>query len=185
MDYDVVYQSFYPRVLGFFLHSGVDRDVARDLTQTVFLRVWKNWKTIDGGTVDSLAPWIFTITRNLFLNHLRDGKSPRHRPRGAWVSIENPAEHEEPVAERMAAVEPNALEELLDKERRAHVEAAITHLPPRMRHCLRLYLGGFKYEEIACLLKVSIETVKSQLFQAKQKLKETLGSDLPRSEVPT
>lgn len=183
MDYEATYQHFYPRVLGFFLRKGAERDLARDLTQSVFLRVWKNWKTTDGGPVESLAPWIFTITRNLFLNHLRDGMAPKNRPRGSFVSIENPGEHDENVAEKLAGEEPDALDELLANEREAKVQTAIEALPPRMRRCVLLYLEGFKYEEIATLMLTSIETVKSQLFQSKVKLKEALSTDLPGRSV--
>jgi|CXWL01.1.fsa_nt_gi RNA polymerase sigma-70 factor (ECF subfamily) len=175
MDYDVVYQNFYPRVLGFFLHSGVGADEARDLTQTVFLRVWKNWKTIDGGTVASLGPWIFTVTRNLFLNHLRDGKALRNRPRGSFVSIENPSEREEQLAERLASNEPDPLDELMASERQDLLHSSIEELPARMKECLLLHLEGFRYHEVATLMQTSIETVKSQLFQAKMKLKKALA----------
>lgn len=183
MDYEATYQHFYPRVLGFYLHKGVERDLARDLTQTVFLRVWKNWKTTDGGTVESLAPWIFTITRNLFLNHLRDGMAKKNRPRGSFVSIENPEVQDAPLAEGLATEEPDALDELLAGEREQQVRVSIEQLPPRMRRCVLLYLEGFKYEEIATLMLTSIETVKSQLFQAKVKLKEALSTDLPGRSV--
>jgi RNA polymerase sigma-70 factor (ECF subfamily) len=78
----------------------------------------------------------------------------------------------EPIAE-----EPSALESLIARERREKLRAALQKLPAQMRTCCILrYERGLKYQEIAKIMKISIETVKAHLHQARKRLIETLGN---------
>ena len=74
---------------------------------------------------------------------------------------------------------PNQLERLIDRERLTQVEALVAAMPEPMRTCFGLrYDHGYKYREIAVLMRVSIDTVKAHLHQAKERLKEKLALDL-------
>ena len=75
------------------------------------------------------------------------------------------------------------LDAVLLKERRGQLEEAIRELPRQMRRCLvlRVY-RELSYREIATALKLSIDTVKAHLFQARKKLKERLN-DLDLEEL--
>ena len=60
-------------------------------------------------------------------------------------------------------------------ERREQLRSALEELPPRMRDCLLLRLDkGLKYREIAEIMNTRVDTVKSQLYQAKERLKDFL-----------
>ena len=70
------------------------------------------------------------------------------------------------------------LEDLLEKERFERLRAAIRELPPLVRRCFLLrYHGEYKYREIAFLMKISIQSVRAHLHQAKLRLKLNLEDD--------
>jgi RNA polymerase sigma factor (sigma-70 family) len=61
---------------------------------------------------------------------------------------------------------------VLERERTVALSQAIQGLPEQMRTCFLLrYDQGRKYKEIAVLMKISIDTVKAHLFQARKRLK--------------
>jgi RNA polymerase sigma-70 factor (ECF subfamily) len=70
-------------------------------------------------------------------------------------------------------------------EQRAVLRQALAELPPKMRRCVLLRIDqDLKYREIAALLRVSIETVKSQLSQARDRLEAEVGRYFARQEGP-
>ena len=65
---------------------------------------------------------------------------------------------------------------MIKRERSARLRSALQELPPQMRTCCVLrYVRGLKYQEIATVMKISIETVKAHLHQARKRLIEKLG----------
>jgi RNA polymerase sigma-70 factor (ECF subfamily) len=72
---------------------------------------------------------------------------------------------------RQSPAPQSPLEDLLEKERLDRLRAAILEMPPQMRRCFFLrYLRGYKYREIAYLMKISIQTVRAHLHQARSRL---------------
>lgn len=70
---------------------------------------------------------------------------------------------------------PDPREEILARERRRKLREAVTRLPERMQRCVTLRIErGLKYREIAVIMQISIDTVKTQLYQARHRLKEDL-----------
>jgi RNA polymerase sigma-70 factor (ECF subfamily) len=64
-------------------------------------------------------------------------------------------------------------------ELQIHLDEAICALPDKMRACFMLFaIEGFKQDEIAEMLDVTVGTVKSHIFQAKEKLKQSLKGEL-------
>jgi len=56
------------------------------------------------------------------------------------------------------------------------LSSALAQLPPQMRRCVELRFGQeLKYREIAAVMKISVDTVKSHLFQAREHLRQIVG----------
>lgn len=73
------------------------------------------------------------------------------------------------------AISVDPLEETLRDESRRLLREAVGELPPSMRRCVQLRIDrSLKYREIAAILMVSVDTVKTQLHQARQRLKGDL-----------
>jgi RNA polymerase sigma-70 factor (ECF subfamily) len=158
------------RVRNFFLQRGFPAEDARDLTQDVFLRVFKGIATfrLEAG----FKTWLFEIADHVYQNELRRRGAGKRK--GWEISIETGGQDEDgqPAAIEPPPSEPRALKDLEEQERAEALSRAIQELPEQMRTCFLLRYGqGRKYKEIAALMKISIDTVKAHLFQAKKRLK--------------
>ena len=176
-----IFEAFHGRVAGFFRSRGFGEDEALDLTQETFVRVFQSMGDLRSEA--SLAPWILRIAANVWKNEIRFRKAGKRDARE--VSLDD-AETEGEVAE-VAALEgtesPDPLEEVLSAERLGAMAKCLEGLPPRMRRCLVLHVyQERRYQEIADLLEISIQAVKSHIHQAKQKLGECVARRLAGGE---
>jgi RNA polymerase sigma-70 factor (ECF subfamily) len=145
---------------------------AEDISQQVFLRIWRNAKRYQPSA--KFTTYLFTITRNLVFNETR------RRGRKKEVSSE---EREETSHHQIAdSPERRPDAELLQAELSQAVDAAISSLPEtqRMAVVLRRY-EQLSYEEIAEVLQLSVSAVKSLLFRARSTLRESLAGYLGES----
>lgn len=142
---------------------------AEDISQQVFLRVWRNAKRYRPDA--KFTTYLFTITRNLVFNETR------RRGRKKEVSADEREENSHQLIEDSPDRQPDS--ELLQSELQAAVDAAIAKLPEtqRMAVVLRRY-EQLSYEEIAVILKLSVSAVKSLLFRARTSLREALSDYL-------
>lgn len=142
---------------------------AEDISQQVFLRIWRNARRYRPDA--RFTTYLFTITRNLVFNETR------RRGRKKEVSADEREENSHHQIEDSPDRRPDA--ELLQSELREAIDAAIAALPEsqRMAVVLRRY-EQLSYEEIAAVLGLSVSAVKSLLFRARSALRETLGAYL-------
>jgi len=169
-----LFELYYSMVYHFFAKRGFSPDECLDLTQETFLGIY--------GSIGSFrreAPfetWLFRIAANVYRKRLRRQSASKRS--GQEVCLESDAELARAALEDRAAGDlprgPNG--DVLRKERSRLLREAIEALPDQMRKCLilRCY-RELKYREIAEVLRLSPDTVKAHLFQARQRLKESLG----------
>lgn len=169
-----IFEHYYPWVRGFFSRRGHSPEAAEDLAQETFLRVFREIDSFRGHS--SFDSWLFAVAANLLRNERRRrGRQKRDAPE---LSMDEPAAPGEPPRHQIAAGEASPARQAYERERREALARAVERLPPQMRQCLALRLDQeLKYREIARLLKISIQTVKSHLFQARQRLGEELGEE--------
>lgn len=148
---------------------------AEDISQQVFLRIWRNAKRYQPSA--KFTTYLFTITRNLVFNETR------RRGRKKEVSSEEREENAHHQIADSPERRPDA--ELLQAELSQAVDAAISSLPEtqRMAVVLRRY-EQLSYEEIAEVLQLSVSAVKSLLFRARASLKDALSCYLRDSGEP-
>jgi RNA polymerase sigma-70 factor (ECF subfamily) len=151
------------------LHLLGDRDEALDLSQEVFLRVFRTLSSFRGQS--ALRTWIYRIVINQARNRQRWW---RRRHRASQVSLDEHLQQFGDV-ESKGDVLPDRL--LASKEAAARLWEALDRLPFDQRTALILReIDGLRYEEIAFSLGVAIGTVKSRLTRARQALRaELLG----------
>ena len=154
---------------GLATHLLGDREEALDLSQEVFLRVFRTLHRFRGQS--SLRTWIFRIVVNQVRNRQRWW---RRRQRSNQVSLdEHIRDHGEMVLGADASTPDR---ELTRKEIGARLKTAIQNLPFEQRTALVLReVEGLKYEEIAFSLGLPVGTVKSRLTRARQALRVELG----------
>ena len=156
-------------VFGLALHLLGDRDEALDLSQEVFLRVFRTIATFRGQS--ALRTWIYRIVINQARNRQRWW---RRRRRADQVSLDDHLQQFGDM-ESQTDVLPDRL--LASKETASRIWQALDRLPFDQRTALVLReVDGLRYEEIAFSLGVAVGTVKSRLTRARQALRaELLG----------
>jgi len=138
---------------------------ATEITQETFLAAWQGLPTFRG---DARFPtWLYRIAYNCSLKQLEQ----RKRDRALQVALE---------AERTlgnANDEQRENAELDARDRQLLVQEHLSHLPAKYRIVLILrHLQDMTYEEMAEILTMPIGTIKTQLFRARNLLKERLQS---------
>ena len=137
-------------------------DDARDVAQDVFLRVAEHVDEFDGQ--HRFFSWIYRIAVNESLNLLRRNG------------------HEEPLDDEIelpgGADDPEV--QVRDAERSRHIQRALLTMSPMDRTVIVLrHFSECSYQEIARILDVDEKTVKSRLFEARQRLRELLKAYRP------
>jgi RNA polymerase sigma-70 factor, ECF subfamily len=145
-----------------FLNMKVnDYALAEDLLQEVLLSVWLHANQFQGRS--SVKTWLLVIARNTAINSLRKKRPP---------VIE--------LTDMLNAVsEDTSPGEALDRQyMKERVRKAIRQLPEIQREVLTLtFYHQLSGQEIADVLEISLGTVKSRLFRAKETLKGLLGGE--------
>jgi len=152
--------SFYEKAIFNHLYRlSQNREDAADLTQETFLKLYKNRKKIDLGK--KFSAWLYRIATNCFYDLLRK----RHRKPESLNSLDNYLESE--TYQQKAAY-------YHIEDRIADLELALNKLRPIQQTIIRMYYQGFEYLEIAEILSLNINTVKTHLHRAKESLKKEL-----------
>lgn len=140
---------------------------AEDLTQEVFVRVFRSLANFRPGTVDG---WLHRITTNLFLDQAR--RKSRIRFDALADDAENRLPGHDPGPER--SFEFNNLD--LD------VQRALEALPPDFRAAVVLCdLEGLAYDEVASALGVKLGTVRSRIHRGRAMLRQSLAHRNPQA----
>jgi RNA polymerase sigma-70 factor (ECF subfamily) len=133
-----------------------DRQDAEDLAQEIFFKAWRHAGSFRGEA--AFATWLYRLAVNSCLNH-RQGKKARPDPLSLTENL--------PAGGDVG----QAGDDLVAAERETRLRGALATLPPRQR--LALALASFEdksYEEIAAVMEVSVASVESLLFRARQNL---------------
>ena len=150
-----------------FIRFQVAQEDAEDLAETVFLKAFEglpDFKT--GKRMTNFRAWIYRIARNLVIDH--------YRTRKTLLPLDP-----EPGAEFISGADLERPEEAFQlRESADRIRAAVEKLEEPFGPVIVMrFAGGLSYREVADALGISIGTVMSRLFYARQKLK-TLLADL-------
>jgi RNA polymerase sigma-70 factor (ECF subfamily) len=174
-NFERLHERFHPRLFRYFFRKGIEPALCEELTQEVFVRVLTNLQGFERRS--RFARWLFQIARRLYASEIRRTRTDMRSAFEVPLQEEHDTEDEDErrPAPALAGKERNPEEEAQHHEEVAALRKALATLPPQMRTCvlLRLY-QDLKYREIAETLHVSIDTVKSQIGNAKIRLRKIL-----------
>ena len=145
---------------------------AEDLTQDVFLKVYRNLKTFDVER-GSFQGWLTALTRNLLVDHFRRTRNEQttHSLDAGWDDPDAPCS----PAERVEAKELDPLQRSIGRELQAQVQKALLQVSPELREAVILRdLKDMDYKEIAEVLKIPEGTVKSRISRGRMELARLL-----------
>ena len=153
-----IYEALRVEVFRYLLVLGVGPDVAQEVSQEVFLRLYAALRK--GQVIENTRAWVFTVARNCALSA---------RVSDAMLDSLEPA-----MEEQLKAEAPSPERALLDREKFSRLHDAVSGLSPQQRHCLHLRVEGFRYREIADIVGISTSTVGEFLSRAVKRLRRAL-----------
>jgi RNA polymerase sigma-70 factor (ECF subfamily) len=160
---DVVRQ-FSRRIYNLAYRFTASHAAAEDLTQEVFIRVYRSLNQYDASLGD-LSNWLMRLARNLIIDDYRK------RQRTPTDSSDDLADHEY----HLPTASDNPQRTLERQERRLQVHEAIKKLSPDLRECVILRdIEELSYQEIVDLLKIPEGTVKSRINRGRIELAKVL-----------
>jgi len=172
-----LYQKYYRRMVRYYMRAfRLSEEDAEELTQDAFLRFYEAMAEYRGE-----AEWAFfeVIAQRVALNRIRSRGAAKRK--AEVVELDDPENRYEPAARP----EPDYAEQQEVELRRQALRRAIDEeLSQAQRQCVQLWLEGYKYDEIARILRITVDAVKSRLRDAKRLLRARLGDAgaLPEDE---
>ncbi len=164
--WDDIVQTHSARVYRLAYRLTGNQHDAEDLTQDVFVRVFRSLSTYTPGTFEG---WLHRITTNLFLD------SARRKQRIRFDALPDEA------ADRLAGHEPTPPESYDARHFDVDVQNALDSLPPEFRAAVVLCdIEGLSYEEIAATLGIKLGTVRSRIHRGRAQLRAALDHRAPK-----
>lgn len=148
-------------------------DNAEDLTQEVFIRVYRTLATYDVEK-GAFTTWLTTLTRNLLVDHFR--RSRQDRMTDSIDAGMTEAQDSTAVSDRLRDPGPSPADHLASQETQKLVRRALAKLSPDLREAVILRdLQDMDYKEIAQVLRVPEGTVKSRINRGRMELARLLS----------
>ncbi|MDP2736897.1 MAG: RNA polymerase sigma factor [bacterium] len=163
---NLLIKRYLTPIFNYALSFVKDTAAAEDLTQEVFVKVWKKIKKYNQQY--KYKNWLYAITKNTCLDYLK-------KNRAVNFSELNLTDDNLLFEDLIKQTGKSAQEKLELAQETKIINSAIDKLPEKYQNTVKLhYLGGYKFREIADELKESIETIKSRNRRALMKLKKYL-----------
>ena len=181
-SFEELVARYQGRLMTVLRHQVGSRELAEDLAQNVFLRVYRARKSYEPGA--KFATWLFTIANN------EAAKALRSQSRHHEVTL--PSSDSGPMGSRpldrmlQASSGQMPARQLAKAEMRDIVRMALETLSERQRMAVLLSkFEGMSYAEIAEAMELSPQAVKSLLTRARENLREVLQPYFERGDRPT
>ena len=156
-------------VMNFIYRSLPDLAEAEDLTQNVFLQLWKSSGRYQ--PTARFSTFLFTLARNLTLNEIRR----RARHPADSLDTPHPEFEDNPLRQIPGPTAEQPTEHATRSELESLIEAALRDLPEKQRSAIVLCREGeLSYEEIAEVLGTSLQATKSLIHRGREVLKARL-----------
>ena len=164
--FEDIYRTYYRRVYSRCLRMTRSVPEAEDLTQDVFVQLFRKLKTFRGES--SFSTWLHRITVNAVLMHFRKPVTKMEQ------TTEDGADPNELLNERQGFIRTSVVD-------RISLDEAIQQLAPGYRAVFILHdVEGYEHSEIGEILGCSAGTSKSQLHKARIRLRQALRKRSPK-----
>lgn len=159
-----LFKHFAPRVKSYLMRLGTSDSLAEELAQEAMVNVWRKAAGFDASRAN-VSTWIFTIARNLRVDHFR--RQGNRLSEGHASDIGDEVD----LADTLPALD----EQLLARQREAGVREAMTRLSPDQLQVLRMsFYEEQPHAQIAQELGIPLGTVKSRVRLAMHHLRRLL-----------
>lgn len=151
-----LFERYHKRIFNFLARMTMDRELAEDLTQNVFLRMIKYRNSYRDG--NKFHSWIYQIARNAFSDHYQANKNRK----SDFTEVDK-------ISDTMSDQEEGNIQE----EREKILHRSIALLNEEQRELLVLTrFQHMKYEEVAVIMETTVANIKVKVHRAIAKLRE-------------
>ena len=151
---NILIKRYLTPIFNFTLGYVRDEVAAEDLTQEIFVKVWKKIKSFDKKY--KFKNWLYAVAKNTCLDYFKKNKEITFSdisPAADDLFFENLIQE--------ASASPQV--EIESSQEAEMVNSAVDKLPEKYKTAVKLYYhGGYNFREIAEMIKTSIDTVKSR-----------------------
>jgi RNA polymerase sigma-70 factor (ECF subfamily) len=160
-------------ILNYFYRLTGERHTAEDLTQDLFLKVFRYRGNYEPRA--SFKSFLYRMARNMWIDRYR-----KKRIRPKLVALDSKPPDRDGRAsgkkEGLRSATPQPHEELERKENEKRLEESVARLPEKQREIIAFWLEGrLRYAEIAEIIGVPVGTIKSRMHTAVTRLRELMG----------
>ena len=167
ITFEEVYKDCSAKILNLAFRFTSDEELARDLTQEVFIKVYENLATFKGES--SAFTWVYRIAVNHILNYLK--KEKRQRFFNIMDNNVRDDVQEELKKENNFGNSASPAQILEDREREKIVKKIVEDLPPKYRVPFTLFkYEEMSYKEIAESMEISLSAVETRIHRARKQL---------------
>jgi len=171
VEFNRIFSEHQRPVYNYVLRMVKERSIAEELTQDIFVKVYRGLADFRGDA--EYSTWIYRIATNICLDHFKS-KSYKKSEKTDFLSPEDLFKKVSPDDLKKL---PSAEEELINAEMSSCVRSYIDDLPEDYRVVILLHdLQGFTNPEIAKITGTSLETVKIRLHRARRKMRDVFSS---------
>ncbi|MBI3495099.1 RNA polymerase sigma factor [Candidatus Berkelbacteria bacterium] len=158
--FEMMVKAYEQPIYSYIYRLAGRREDAEDLTQETFVKLYRNLSRYDPSK--KFSTWLYTIATHTVYDAWRAKKHHKE-----LLILDDPDR-------RIETIDPRSSYEVI--RRRVDIQKALTQLPPPYRNILLLYYyRGFRYAEIAEILQMPLNTVKTDLRRAKLALQQLLN----------
>ena len=156
------------RVVNYLARMIVNRGIAEELAQDVFIRVYRSRRTYE--PTAKFSTWLYRITTNVALNHFRDEKRSHNR---VSLDVQDSAQIRREAQDGAQLVEDRLVRDVVTRQ----IRNAIRCLPPKQRAAVIMHkYDEMDYAQIARVLGCTTSAVKALMFRAYETLRLRLKS---------
>jgi RNA polymerase sigma-70 factor (ECF subfamily) len=157
-----LYDATSRRIFGLVLRIVRDHAMSEEVTQEVYLDVWRTSARFDAGRGSALS-WLMTIAHRAAVDRVRSSEASRRRD-DAHAARHRDVDFDATAEAAQASVEAQ------------RVRRALSSLTEAQRSAVELaYLGGYTHTEVAQLLDLPLGTAKTRIRDGLIRLRDTLG----------
>lgn len=162
-----IYKQSADAIFRYCLLRLSDRELARDLAQETFMKVWQYAQ--ERGTIDNLKAFLFTTAKNLIIDQYRKKKT---------TSLED-------MLERGFDIGVETYQGLIDRLDGEQALAVLNSIPEKYRDAIYMqYVEGLSVKEIASITAETENNISVRIHRGLQKMRSILGERDAASAVP-
>lgn len=171
--FEPLFERHHRAIYNFLLRSVRVPSIAEDLAQDVFVRAIASLHDFKGQA--KFSTWLFTIARNQAIDHARRATHRRHK------SLDESSSHDDgagaSLGEKIPAWQLSVDRQAASSDLQAAIAEAVSELPEDQREVFLLReVAGLRFQEIAEVVGVSENTIKSRMRYALERLQAALAS---------